>query len=647
MDNDKKKWLFIIVTFFTVFIMHNAQYIMGYAMHQNPSETFTPFAYKAPFSLSEDNLSYASLIRYSGNNPSLYRPDPLIKENNELNFADGHIVPTYVGVFHKIFNDINITYYFASVIPILISIILIFKTVKLSFQQYVYPISFSLSVIILCSNFDDFLGIGKFLTGFIFTENYHSNFLVLGYAQRFVFCQASIPLFLFWIYRIVKFGKAPHLSNQLYLSLSLILLQYTYFYYWSFAIPITIGLIILTHNHPKQFIGVILPYLLLTAHFWYAFIQFNQLEFSSEYLYRIRGSEYYQRFWIILFCSVALLPQIKKGKAMPTFIILLIPIIINKVIGYLIFHFSPQHYIYITAQVAIPVFMATSVIWYHKVHKTSVITTLLLLGYYLMFLFCFLKFFVGFSIQPYHWVYASFFPFLILTFAYAIQSYFSLQLFKKVALSAAGIVIIFGLLNSFKSAERNYKFWTIGKAEKEVISFLNQYDYPVVTGNNMMANITFTGHTDIYLYRGTISHKRSSYPESYNRYIHPYKLMGYNDSLIVEEYKKYEGIKAYHEIVISNNTEQRDSLAKIYPDNLLATAEALHCYLLNPAPLLPEFKTALKQYEAPTFDLDFLIIYKPTFRGNYSHIKGEKVFENSTFIIYKLNSMLKMPRNHN
>ena len=87
-----KKSFYIGLTLVLVFILHNAQYIIGSLYERDENTHFTPFAYKAPFSLSEDNLSYAGIIRYSGNHPSVYRHDPLIKENGGLSFADGNIV---------------------------------------------------------------------------------------------------------------------------------------------------------------------------------------------------------------------------------------------------------------------------------------------------------------------------------------------------------------------------------------------------------------------------------------------------------------------------------------------------------------------------------------------------------------------------
>ena len=130
------KSLYIGLTLILIFTLHNAQYIIGSLYERDENTLFTPFAYKAPFSLSEDNLSYAGIIRYSGNHPSLYRHDPLIKENGKLSFADGNIVNSYLGLFTKLSGDINTTYYFGGLLPIFISILLIFKIISIFFHKH-------------------------------------------------------------------------------------------------------------------------------------------------------------------------------------------------------------------------------------------------------------------------------------------------------------------------------------------------------------------------------------------------------------------------------------------------------------------------------------------------------------------------------
>ena len=136
---------------------------------------------------------------------------------------------------------------------------------------------------------------------------------------------------------------------------------------------------------------------------------------------------------------------------------------------------------------------------------------------------------------------------------------------------------------------------------------------------------------------GTTNNKRSSYPESYYRFNRNFKNLGYSDSLIIDEYNRYKNCNSYQRIY----EEDRDSLALVWPDNTLLTAEALHHYFINPATLLPDFKAALKEYPLVNhkFKNDYIIIYKPTFRGDYSVFKSGPVFTSKNFLIYSTSAI--------
>lgn len=630
------KSFYIGLTLILIFTLHNAQYIIGSLYERDENTLFTPFAYKAPFSLSEDNLSYAGIIRYSGNHPSLYRHDPLIKENGKLSFADGNIVNSYLGLFTKLSGDINTTYYFGGLLPLFLSILLIFKIISIFFDKHSIPISIGVSIIILCSNFDDVFGINKFLTSFEFLNEYHNNILVLGYSQRFPYCQSTIVFFLFWIYRLILFRESSSTKNQIGLLIALIGLQYSYFYYWSFAIPITAAMLFFDKKHPREFIIVLVGYLLLSSHFWFKFIGFNQLDFLEEYRERIKGIEVFPMSGILLFGTLCLLPFINQGRKWFNILLYLMPFgwVLSFRLLSVYFEYFPQ-FIYITKFI-FPVSIFTGILLAGIWNKWKNWAMLSLINYYLIFFFCNLKFVLGYNIQPYHWVYASYFPFLVLNLIVVWKDIINLTRIKYAVVIGSTLTVLFGFLNSYKSAEKNHAFWSISNHEKEVIDLLNKNPYSVIAGNNMMPLITFTAHSDVYLYEGSCSHKRAMYEESAQRFIHPYKLMGYSDSLIVKEYRKYENIGDYHQIVISNNSSARDSLSRVYPDNILGSIEVMWCYFMEPEKYIHKFYTSLEKYKIPNYELDYLVIYTPTFKGDYSKIRGEKILENKLFKVYSI-----------
>jgi hypothetical protein len=116
--------------------------------------------------------------------------------------------------------------------------------------------------------------------------------------------------------------------------------------------------------------------------------------------------------------------------------------------------------------------------------------------------------------------------------------------------------------------------------------------------------------------------------------------MGYKKTEILQEYKKYEMISEYHTIYVKGSEAKRDSLAKAYPDNLLGSIEGMWHYFTSPSKYLTKFENSLTNYADPQFSLDYLVIYKPTFKGDTSYILGEKKVENESFIVYSLNKNL-------
>lgn len=607
-------------------------------MEKEDDTIFTPFAYKAPFGLAEDNLAYAELIRYNANNPSLFTTDGIIKENEGNKFPIGNAVVVYLGMVQNLLGDINLTYYFGGLLPLLLSVILIFKTIQLFFNEHAIPIAIGVSILILCTNFNDFMGIEKFFNTFLFPDNYqhHGNVVVFGYSQRFVYCQSSLFLLLFWVYRFLVYLKEYSFKNQLLLLASIVLLQYSYFYYWSFAIPFTLALVLISKKNWKEFLTLLGGIILFTTPYWLEVYQFNQTEFYTEYQEKMGGAQTYNGLYgIILIGTINLIPFLKKGRNWFNILLLIAPITLNLIIEFLNYNFQSFHPVfYLTKLTVLPSFITLGLLakYWNKWDKTAMIC---LTNYYLILLFCSLKFILGFNLQPYHWVYTAFYPMIVFTLILAWKPIIKANRLKKIITIAASLTIVFGVFNAFKTADHNHDFWTIKKDDQAAINFLKEKPYSVIAGNNMMPIITFAAHTDLYIHEGMTCNSSSMFKESAQRFIHPYKLMGYSDSTILGEFNKYRELEAYHKIFTEGNEAQRDSLSHLYPDNLLGSIEAMFHYFTSPEKYEAKFKAALNAFQNPNFDLDYLVIYKPTFRGDYAFISGNTVFENDTFIIYQ------------
>lgn len=640
----KKSIFSIFATWIVVFFLHNTQYLLAYFMELEDETIFTPFSYKAPFGLAEDNLAYAKMVRYSSDNPTLFTHDGVIKENKGLKFPVGNIILIYLGMVNNLLGDINLTYYLGGLFPLLISIILVFKTVQLFFSKHAIPISIGISIIILCSNFNDFLGLEKFIKAFLIPENYryNGNVLVFGYAQRFAFSQSTIFLFLFWFYQLVKYLKESSIKNQVLLVLAITLLQYSYFYFWSYAIPFSIAIIAVSNKKLKDYVILLVSTLILTLPFWLEVLDFNQTDFYTEYQEKMSGAQTYDSILVIVFVgTLNLVPFLKEGNKWFNILLILTPVFLTFIIDYLNYTFQSYHAVfYLTKLTILPVFITLGLLakFWNKWHKEAM---LCLINYYLIILLCNLKFIIGFNLQPYHWVYTAYYPVLIFTLLIAWNSRLSSEVFKQIALTFSVIIIILGVFNSFKTADHNHDFWTISKDDQETINFLQKHPYTVIAGNNMMPIITFSAHTDLYIYEGMTCNSRSSLNESSQRFIYPYKLMGYSDTSIIGEFNKYKELPTYNQVFTKGSTIERDSLSHIFPDNILGSIESMFHYFTSPKKYEKQFIKSLKEFSTPDFELDFIVIYKLTFRGEYTKISAKKVFENDTYIIYQNRSQIK------
>lgn len=619
--------------------LHNLQYLIAYHLHKDDSGEFTTFVYKGPFGYA-DVLSYASLIKYSGENPSLYRPDPLIYENSELYFADGNLMNVYTGLVYKIVGDIDQTVYFGSILCIFLSVLLIYYICDLLFENRKLWLYAGISMVLLCSNFDDLFGLSKLIEGYFMPTEFLNDVLVLGYNQRFPYTQFSMVILLFWIFQFLKWQKNGTIKNQLLLGFSIILCHYTYFYYWTVALALTAGVAVLQWKRLKEWMYLLVVYALLSSHFWYQFVQFSISDFSKEYLERVKGVQVYRLKYIYLFGTLTLLPFLKfyKHKVL-TVLTILAPPLGYWFIGKVAYELQPEHWFYGLSRVVFLCGLLGPVLLQVVINKVEGMKLIALLNYYLIFLLCSLWFVVGYNIQPYHWVYASFYFILIIGLLTNYHSFFATKKGERTVLIIASIILLVGVANSYKFAERNFKFWTLSTDDQEVISFFETKENVVISGNNIVPLISFTAHSDLQLFRGSTSHKRSSYPESYFRFIHPFDLMGYDNESIEKEYLKFKGYTDYFSIYNGHQESKRDSLAQIWPDNITLTAEGLHCYFLDEEERFPLFQKELQNYNADTynFKLDYLVIYTSTFLGDYSKIKGELVLSNPSFKIYKLN----------
>lgn len=629
----KFNYLNFFIISISVWLLQNAQLIIAEAIHDPAQGEFSTFVYKGPLSYC-DVLTYAGHVQHAAKHPSLLRPDGLIKENGDLFFADGNIINVYGGWILKLVQDIDLVPIIGSVIPTLLSVLFIMLLTKRLMGEEKLLYQFGLSIILLLSNFDDFFGIGKFIEGFILHAKEMDDIMPMGYNQRFLYGQFSNVIFLFWLYALIEWIFERSIKNQFLLGFALVLCHFTYFYYWSAALPITIGFLVLKPAKLKTFLTLGVVYFIGSIYYWINFIDFNSTTFAAEYLERVQGPQFFPGIWILVIGVISgysiILKNTKIGLALYTFPV--VCMYLFKKINYVFPEGDLKLFLALVVCLLLLFLLIYSVV---KIHFSK-LELLNVFNYYLMFIFINLAYVIGYNVQPYHWAYTTYYTVLSFCVVGFLRQFLPQVLFNKIFKVSITLIVVLGICNSYRFAERNAAFWNLSMDDKEVISFIDsQENTPVIGGNNIMALITFTAHSNAYIYTGTTCHSRSSSHELHHRFIKTYKTLNYSDAMIIAEYKKYEKHTEYWEVYHSYDEKNRVKLGADYPNNITLTAEALHHYFLTFEEKIPQLKAELKAYDKDefSFEWDYIIIHKPTLESQETSIHNKIVFENDTYIV--------------
>lgn len=631
MNNWKNRFIYVGLVLL-IWVIQNAHLLTAYAKYNTDDSEFTSFIYKGNIRFAQDNTSYGTVLRHGADNPNIFRSDNLVYENSDKTFGDAHLVILIAGYVYKWIDNLDITVLVLSFLSISLSVLLLIRISKLTFETHTWLLVFFASVLILLTGLDDYSGIFRALDNF---QNNHFDASFgrhLGYANRFPYSQITLPFFLFWVYRLLVFFKNTNLKTSLLLGVSLAVLQYTYFYYWSFGIIVTFGLLFLILKKVK-FGGItIVTFLILTLPFWINFIQFNQTAFSAEYIERIKGLEFYPSLYIHVMGILFSIYAYRNQKITPSIFSICSIIASQLLINYLVDNIQPFHGLYWTGRVLFFLIILSNVYWLKTKAKLKPFDGFLLLTYWGIFTLLNLKFLLQINIQPFHWTYSVFH--VVLGLFIAGVGYQQIQ-FKKVILSVTIMIAGVALYNSICFGSSSGKYWNFNAEEKAVMNVIKEQDNPVIIGNNYPFLISVSAHEKCYLYMGTSNNKLSDYEESHYRFIHNFKAMGYAKSNIIKEYDKHQFCSKYQRAYEENN----DSLHTTWPNNTLLTAEALHHYFLKPELMRDSLLNAFQVFPTQkySFKKDLVVIYKPTFLGNYDVFNSAPLLDSKNFRIYTAN----------
>lgn len=612
-----------------VWVVQNAHLLWGFAKYNSNETEFTSFVYKGSMGFAMDNTAYGNVLQHSLEKPTLFRSDNLVFENKDERFADGQLVILFATAIYHLCGDLDITVLVTSFLSIALSILLLIRILRMSFNSASWLLTFLAVTFVLLTGVDDYFGVIKALNNWSNNHFYTSFGMHLGYANRFPYAQVSLPFFLFWIFALLLFIRFPKTPQSLLLGISLVILQYSYFYYWTFAIFITGAFLFTQLKEIKKWFAALLVYGIFTLPFWLNFFAFNQTEFAAEYLNRVKGLEYYPSLSLHVVGVLLSLTIYRDQRILPAILAISSIIGLQCLIEFIEYTFQDYHWMYWLSRFFFVAILLLNFIWVQKKVKISTIEYFILFNYWAIFLFINLKFLIGINVQPYHWVYTTFHPIFGLSIAWLLLQVISL---RKTIIISAGLLIAIATYNGICFGNTAGKYWKLNSEETAVIEFVHQAKNPVIIGNNYPFLITIAAQSTCDLYMGTSNNKLSNYEESYFRFISNFKAMGYSDSTIFQEYDKHYTCDVYK----TKYAENGDSLHTVWPDNTLLTAETLHHYFLKPEEYRSDLEMAVNQYNAQQFELkkDLIIIYKPTFLGDYNAFKTEPILDSPNFRIY-------------
>ncbi len=633
---DKKNWKYFLLGV-CVWLVQIAPYL--FALIANLGHDFSFFVYRGEVGFSQDVNSYGAIINHVKDSPSLFSTAPLIKEVNSLVFNSGTWVNLYSAGLLYILGNLDLVLLFSGLIPITLSVFLIkliINEINSLFKNVISDSVFVLIVVlVLLTGFDDPLGLRKL------TECYYHDFqfltgtnkLICGYMQRFQHGQVSFFCFLLWIYCFLRTYIHEKRIDYTLLSVSVVILQYTYFYYWTFACAFCFMMFVPKTREKYVSISLAtLVYVVGTLPFWFVSYSFTSNELGAELSTVVQSMSEYSLvpihgLMLLLVAITASQNKISKRNLMR----FIFPVVISLSLEVVTYCFMPNHWFYILAQILIPlvaVFVVDAFI-----EKKSIVIRILLVNYVIIVFFLNFNFFIGFNIESYHWVYVCFYPVFILFGISLLAVLLNKYLKQRMVILFSGLIVLIALCNGAVFAKSSYLFWRLSTNEQQVFSFFENKPKQVIGGNNHPVLYSCAVSCNQYLLPAVLNLSLVSKDESYSRFITNFVQLGYSKELIIEEYKKYKLHKLYKKKFLSRN----DSLGGVWPDNTTIATQLIHGCWRNPSKYLDELEDELDSYDPADFQfqLDYLIIYKPTFLGDFSLIKGLVVLENDEFVIFQ------------
>jgi len=619
----------VVLSSIIVYGLHISIYVIPY-IDQGRNAT-------GPFSLHEltgDHQLYLVQTQNAAKKGGWFQADPYLAEHSEDQFPQGNLVYLLGALFLWIVDDINFLMFVAPLISIFTGIYFLYRIARNCIEQngilpffpsqtglagperktsewpvlWSWPVFFIVVIAIYLSSYRTFFYFPDLLKIFLGSSQLPEGNLHAHYNFRFPHIQFTIPLLLFWFYRLQVFFRKPGWKSNLWLGISLGLLQYSYFYFWTGGIVFTAILMCLAFRPDRAWLqsafSVASTYIALTIPFWIRFFEFNSSAFAGEYKQRL-GAHF----------------ELYNPTGIPE---ILVSVFLLGIDGLFLFMHSRN---------SGGKFSMAGIFRLSLPQLTLTIVILFWLK---------IQWITGYTIQSYHWLFTFYHPVLaimliaslsrILSIAKAVVGIRGMRYagwaYSVLALLCVASVVLMICYYSNGKAPVVY----LSKGEQEVIDYMSENPEP---GSVAMSNDFRFMHTVNMLSPG-----RSYLPYSFmsmagdaemlERIVSGYRAIGYSNQEIYTSLKYGNG--DFPDSAAAN--EERYGAKSLlglftYTFKDLAIMN-FHC----PDSLDMAIKTQLADNGKAPYRLDYLIIRKLDYPAAWRRLTNQKVFENEEFFIF-------------
>ena len=502
---------------------------------------------------NRDIIVYGNFILSVSNHPGLFLKDIITYEHqNEIVPLQGALPGIIHAMLYSLLKNISLTLIIGSIISTIIIIILLYFISELIQQKYKFSNS-HLRTFLLVISFFTFPAVLINLFHFFFIRPILFRHYI-NYVSRFINVNHTIIFLLIWFLILIYIFFNEKNDKRLFILLGVALtsLQYSYIFFYIPALAFTLFFFLLRGGFNKKTINnllwIYIPWLILSLPYLINFVIFK--EFNKEF---INGG----------------------GTAFihPSFFGLLFKLF------WISFVFFIIDFIYLKQEQNIGI--------ENKFTKLLKESSLIISLFFTSLIILNLQHIIGYTVQPYHFVYAFILPILIIItfiqfhkFMIIAQTYFSnnFKLYNLIKKIINYLVIIFILILVLASiwysiifAKQNYVYYYFDDSDVELLNFIktNTSENAVFFADNTYVNDLIQVNTNRKSLLGQISLTRVPLSEIHLRLLFGYEKLGFSIEKLIDDvnYSSYYFpifVKKVEELELNNPQENMNDIFHYY-----------------------------------------------------------------------------------